>query len=136
MQIGHVKEAEQAFARSIKLRGDKDSAVSMRMVCPSAPPYRAYILLHLCHPLMLAGRLYSGDAALQYALGATVQQLQQSPRQVAELRRGCGDHMAAITMLDRALATAPPRHHIELLFLRGAPVRLFACRQEKQWRSC
>lgn len=32
MQIGHVKEAEQAFARSIRLRGDRDSAVSMRMV--------------------------------------------------------------------------------------------------------
>ncbi len=68
-QIGHVKEAEQAFARSIKLRGDADSAVAMRMV--------------------------------------------------AELRRGCGDHVAAISMLDRALASAPHCHRIELYFLRG-----------------
>lgn len=44
-----------------------------------------------------------------------------APRpQVAELRRGCGDHMTAIEMLDRALAAAPPHHRIELLFLRGA----------------
>jgi hypothetical protein len=41
-------------------------------------------------------------------------------QQVAELRRGCGDHMSAIQMLDRALAAAPPHNRIELLFLRGA----------------
>ena len=40
--------------------------------------------------------------------------------QVAELRRGCGDHMSAIQILDRALAAAPPHNRIELLFLRGA----------------
>ena len=40
--------------------------------------------------------------------------------QVAELRRGCGEHMSAIQILDRALAAAPPYNRIELLFLRGA----------------
>ena len=44
--------------------------------------------------------------------------------QVAELRRGCGDHMSAIQLLDRALAAAPPRNRIELLFLRGARRRM------------
>jgi hypothetical protein len=42
--------------------------------------------------------------------------------QVAELRRGCGDHMPAIQILDRALAAAPPHNRIELLFLRGMVV--------------
>ena len=42
-------------------------------------------------------------------------------RAVAELRRGCGAHREAISMLDKALDSSTDQHLVELFFMRGVP---------------
>lgn len=44
----------------------------------------------------------------------------QGFRMIAAMRQGCGDHAAAVDLLDRALAGGDAEQRVECLFLRGA----------------